>query len=376
MKFRILTTVLMLIILVFAAGSERVIQAQEDDPQSPLSGQIQADITPLIGYQGRLSINGAPANGSYSMTFKLFTTQSGGSAEWEETKMVSVSNGLFQTALGDTAPLDASFYSLSNNLWLEVTVSGTTLPRQRLTGAPYALSLAPGAVIKNTATTPSLNIQNSGTGAGLHATTQSGYSLWGTSTSSAGVYGESQTGIGVLAESNGLGLNGPALKANAKNGSGIALWAKANSWDATMVTSNDGTGPLLKGFGGDGGEHEFIIENDGTFKQELEASGLVKAAVFAYCANAGSTIQRSFNNVIWSYPISIADGPSPGTCWIDFGFQVNQRYFMVTAPAVPGYDQMAFASCLIPDDDPYALLCARMTPSGVYWNGFIMILVY
>ncbi len=212
--------------------------------------------------------------------------------------MVSVSGGLFQTALGDTAPLDASFFTLSNNLWLEVTVSGTTLPRQRLMGAPYALTLAPGAVIKNTANTPSLNIQNNGTGAALHTNTVSGYSLWGTRASSAGVYGESQTGFGMLAQSNGAGLTGPALKAQALNSGGIALWAISNPWDANIVTSNNGDGALLKGFGKDGGEHEFIIENDGTFKQELGASGLVKVAVFAYCANAGSTIQRFFNKIM------------------------------------------------------------------------------
>lgn len=104
MKFRILASIVVLVSLIFAAGSEGAIQAQGEVPNSPQGAEIQADITPLIGYQGRLSINGTPAQGPITMTFKLFTTSSGGTAEWEETKVVTVSNGLFQTALGTSNP--------------------------------------------------------------------------------------------------------------------------------------------------------------------------------------------------------------------------------------------------------------------------------
>lgn len=376
MKPKVLVSILLLVILVFSITSERGIQAQGEAPDSAFSSEIQADITPLIGYQGRLSIDGVPAEGSYSMTFKLFTAVSGGIAEWEETKVVPVSKGLFQTALGDTSPLDASHTTLSKNLWLEITVAGATLPRQRLLGAPYALTLAPGAVINYTASFPSMNINNNGTGAALHTTTQSGYSLWGSSSSNAGVYGESSTGPGVKAESSGAGLNNAALKAEALETGGIAVWAKSNSWDSTLVTSNDGDGPLMKGFGKDGDEHEFIIENDGSFKQEIEASGLVKAAVYALCGGAGSKIERSFNNVLWSGPMTITNGSASGTCLIDFGFSVYQRYFMVTAPGVTGYAQMAFAACTLSDPYPTKLGCARMTHEGNLIDGYIMILVY
>lgn len=55
---------------------------------------------------------------------------------------------------------------------------------------------------------------------------------------------------------------------NTNNDHGIALWARAQGTDATVVVSNNGTGPLFKGFGGDGGEEEFSVANDGTIKSK------------------------------------------------------------------------------------------------------------
>lgn len=376
MKNKILYLILLLVILFLSPGTEGVTLALQEPVEAFGDREVRTIITPLIGYQGRLVINGVLADGAFSMTFRLFTTETGGTAEWEETKIVYISDGLFQTALGDTSPLDASHSTLANNLWLEISVGGTTLPRQLLLGAPYALTLAPGAVITNDSISPTMNIDNLGTGSALHTTTQSGFSLWGTSASNAGVYGESGSGFGVRAESSGVGLAGSALKAEALNETGIAASVKADSWDATLVTSNDGTGALVKGFGGDSGEHEFIIENDGSFKQELGANGLVKAAVYAFCGSSGSTVVRYFNNVVLQEnPITVLNGGT-GMCSIDFGFPVNERYFMVTAPAVTGFDQMVFASCLLSDTTPNTLFCARSDHTGTFFNGYIMILVY
>jgi hypothetical protein len=271
--------------------------------------------------------------------------------------------------------LDASHYTLAKDLWLEVVVGATTLPRQRLTGAPYALTLAPGALISHNQTFPTMNIENVGTGAALHTNSQSGFSLWGTSLSNAGVYGESISSFGVRAESSGTGLNGSALYAKSLSDSGVAVWADADSWDAAVVTGNNGTGALLKGFGGDGGEHEFILENDGSFLQERDATGLVKAAVYAFCGDSGSSIERSFNNVLWAGPMTI-NNAGIGQCMIDFGFEMDQRFFMVTAPAVTGYNQDTFAVCGYFSAYPTSLACMRETHAGVKNNGYIMILVY
>ncbi|MCP4996911.1 MAG: hypothetical protein GY934_24510 [Gammaproteobacteria bacterium] len=124
-------------------------------------------------------------------------------------------------------------------------------------------------------------------GRGVYATSSgaSGYGVYATATgtnSSNGVYGYSSNGDGIYGStgasnehggyfnnSDSVGLSGAALLARAYNsdGNGIAFHAHndhTTSTDATAVLSNDGTGPLLKGFGGDGGEDEFRFNNDGT----------------------------------------------------------------------------------------------------------------
>jgi len=135
-------------------------------------------------YQGRLTnATGTPINGTRDITFRLYTTETGGSSIWQETHNgVQVNNGLFQVVLGETNPLDeANFHQ---PLWLEVVVAGQTLsPRQPLQGVPYAFSLVPGAVIKgyiaSTETYSStLTIANFSDGQGLAVLSSSGPGLY------------------------------------------------------------------------------------------------------------------------------------------------------------------------------------------------------
>lgn len=101
-----------------------------------------------MSYQGRLTdAGGNPIGGTRDMTFRLFTTDTGGTSIWEEAHSVQVTDGLFNVVLGGTTALDeANFHQ---PLYLEVEVGGETLsPRQKLLAAPYAFSLVPGAVIK------------------------------------------------------------------------------------------------------------------------------------------------------------------------------------------------------------------------------------
>ncbi len=93
-------------------------------------------------YQGQLSDNGSPANGSYDFEFALYTSATGGTAvDTLDEPGLAVSGGLVNANLDFTAvPFDGTA------LWVEVSVrpSGggiyTTLsPRQSLAAAPYAL---------------------------------------------------------------------------------------------------------------------------------------------------------------------------------------------------------------------------------------------
>ncbi|RLT36632.1 MAG: hypothetical protein DWI57_14560 [Chloroflexi bacterium] len=98
--------------------------------------------THVLSYQGRLAdpTTGAPkADGSYSMTFRIYDAATGGTILWTEIKDITVSKGLFSTLLGDTTALAATIFD-GNDRWLGVKVGGDTetTPRMRLAFAPYA----------------------------------------------------------------------------------------------------------------------------------------------------------------------------------------------------------------------------------------------
>jgi len=98
--------------------------------------------------QATLSVQGilkkangdAVPDGSYNLTFKLYTQESGGSAIWTEAQTgVDVVSGIYSTILGNTSPLNVSF---NEPYYLGVTVGSTEMtPRIQLTSAPYALSM-------------------------------------------------------------------------------------------------------------------------------------------------------------------------------------------------------------------------------------------
>jgi hypothetical protein len=107
------------------------------------------DLTPQMSHQGRLldSAGEPVADGNYTFRYRIFHSLSGGAPVYTETKTVAVDNGLFDTALGLTGVITPDIFAEPS--WLEITVNGETLaPRQKLLGAPYAFSLAAGAVVQ------------------------------------------------------------------------------------------------------------------------------------------------------------------------------------------------------------------------------------
>ena len=117
----------------------------------------------LLGLQGRLlDANGNPITGVFDMTFDYWTCSSGTGTGcdmvYSTTKdNVQVTNGLFDVGLGtdslnpDEAPDPSIFVK---ELWVEISIAKsdgsdpeTLSPRQKLMGAPYAMSLAGGAVV-------------------------------------------------------------------------------------------------------------------------------------------------------------------------------------------------------------------------------------
>lgn len=106
-----------------------------------LSFTIWSQIPQTMSYQGVLLDNAdIPLNGSYTLMFKLYYEQSGGTVIWQESKIVDVSEGIFNVILGSNVPLNLSF-DQTYYLGITVGVAGTELqPRIELTSSAYALN--------------------------------------------------------------------------------------------------------------------------------------------------------------------------------------------------------------------------------------------
>src|SRR4030042_2086287 len=106
---------------------------------------VYADLPKLINFQGRLTDSSGKfvADGDYSVTFKLYTDSTGGSAKWTETQIVSVSKGLFNVTLGLDNPIPDSIFNYSN-VWLGIQVESDPemTPRQRLSSLGYSYRTA------------------------------------------------------------------------------------------------------------------------------------------------------------------------------------------------------------------------------------------
>jgi hypothetical protein len=95
-----------------------------------------------LNYQGTLATGSTPVpDGNYSVTFRLYTVSSGGSAVWTETQSVTTRNGVFSAILGKTAALPAAF-NTSYWLSLQVGADAEMSPRLEMTGVSYSMQSA------------------------------------------------------------------------------------------------------------------------------------------------------------------------------------------------------------------------------------------
>ncbi len=107
-----------------------------------LPTHAQTGTKPTLSVQGILKkANGvAVDDGTYSMTFRLYTVETGGTPLWTENQSdIEVSSGIYSATLGTVEALNVPFTQL---YYLGVTIGATEMkPRVLLTSAPYALSL-------------------------------------------------------------------------------------------------------------------------------------------------------------------------------------------------------------------------------------------
>jgi len=122
-------------------------------------------INQTINFQGKVVNKTAGTNiadGTYSFTFRIYTVDSGGVQIWTETKNIVVTNGIFQTLLGDTTSLPGSVDFNTDSLYLGINFNsdGEMSPRVRLAAVPYAFNAQKVAGLTVTNTTGTLTVPN------------------------------------------------------------------------------------------------------------------------------------------------------------------------------------------------------------------------
>lgn len=118
-----------------------------------------------INFQGKVVTKTTGVNvadGSYTFVFSLYTVSSAGTNIWTESKSVTVTNGIFQTLLGDTTALPGSVDFNTDNLYLGINFNGDgeMSPRVRFTAVPQAFNALKVAGLTVTDTTGTLTIPN------------------------------------------------------------------------------------------------------------------------------------------------------------------------------------------------------------------------
>lgn len=100
-----------------------------------------AQIPRTISYQGIVTdtLGNPKPDGTYSFTFRLYPTASGGSALWGETKTLQVKRGLFSTLLGDQVVFGSSL-TFASPYWLSVQVASEPELSPRIPLTPVANS--------------------------------------------------------------------------------------------------------------------------------------------------------------------------------------------------------------------------------------------
>ena len=102
----------------------------------------RADVPEYLSYQGVLADGSGTAlpDGSYNVTFRLYTGEAGGSPIWEEAHVLTVTKGIFNARLGSTVTLGALDFDLPYYLGISVEGEAELASRVQLTGAAYAMN--------------------------------------------------------------------------------------------------------------------------------------------------------------------------------------------------------------------------------------------
>jgi len=172
-----------------------------------------ADVPQFISYQGILRDDlGAPIEGTYPITFRLYDDEISPTSIWTETHpAVEVTEGLYSVQLGSLNPFSPSI-DFSEQYWLEVEFNSTVLsPRYMFSSSPYALNIADvinkeatqtftgaigNAILVDSPGYDGLHIENGGDD-GIEIDSVRWYGLWVRNSGSFGVYVQNPHNAGV-----------------------------------------------------------------------------------------------------------------------------------------------------------------------------------
>ena len=226
---------------------------------------LSADAGTAFTYQGYLEDNGGPADGTYDFRFYLWEDSAKGSlvASYPPTATipVAVNAGLF------TVALDFGNQAFNGQeRWLEIEVNGVLLtPLQRLSPAPYALSLQPGATVSGDKELKGiLNLENS-----------SGSALSVTSAGGTGVRVLSADMAGILVDSAGDGMKivstvDEGIEITSAGDTGVKVESAAAGF---QVISSSTYGLKVES----AGSHGVVVDsagNDGVYVDDAGSSGV------------------------------------------------------------------------------------------------------
>jgi hypothetical protein len=377
----------------------------------------QLQIGTAFTYQGQLKRGATPVTGNCSMDFRLYDQSSGGNLMGGPiVSTVPVNNSLFTVQLD----FGAAFTGDARWLGIQVQCPGdggyTDLGRQLITAAPYALSLRPGAVISGSinngpvlqlyntdASTsggyaisainysgntwrPAIYGENKGASAGVFGSSSGGNAVvgWSQSNTSSGVYGyNAGSGYGgwfdSASDQGDLVLGGAMGRINTDPGNENSNLILSSNNDVTVRLDNDGGENGVFRIVSSGGSDVFTADEQSNLAQLRTGNGLVKAAVYADCNKHSPSIVRSFSSV--GSTITITNTVDDGTCIIDFGFRVDDRFFTATATDVDyeiGHTPLNVrgVTCGFTVNSNQ-LVCYRWNGNmGDLVNGVIMVVIY
>ena len=108
-----------------------------------LSGHsaVQAQAPQLINFQGKLNQGSTPPTGTFSMTFCIYPSATGGSSLWCETQNVTVTNGVFNVLLGSVTPFPANLFAGAGERHLGIKVGNDAEMSPRFQFASVAFAL-------------------------------------------------------------------------------------------------------------------------------------------------------------------------------------------------------------------------------------------